>query len=251
MAFCLPVEEVEKWTERVSPYVDVFKNFFEQHDLWNILLPGKYKTGTEEPTKYRILNKGSIVDRVGKPLPIFQDPEDVNNEENEALFKLFESDHDVELVAENILVAFEYSEKMKRKRWIKAIDPKKKKISFLKKFLKINFRMSNEKVYTDECIRLVPMFGEEKLGGEISHKAVHRFIRKGLIETFVKDELTEKEMKAALKSNSFNARKRSIPMYSNTGPPTREVSDRIDFVRCGPAQNVKVLSRGESKVYFV
>ena len=37
-------------------------------------------------------------------------------------------------------------------------------------------------------------------------------------------------------------------MYSKTGPPTREVSDRIDFLRCGPAQNVKVLSRGESKV---
>ena len=45
------------------------------------------------------------MDRLGKPLPIFQDIDDTNNE-NEALFKLFESDHDVELVAENIFVAF-------------------------------------------------------------------------------------------------------------------------------------------------
>lgn len=236
MSFCLSVPELEKWTERVSPYVDVFKNFFEQHDLWTILFPGEYKIDTEEPTKYRILNKGSIVDRLGKPLPIFQESEDTNNKENEALFKLFESDHDVELVAENIFVDFECSEEMKGKRWIKAIAPNE---------------MSDDSVYNQECIRLVPMFGEKKLGGEISHGAVHKFIRQGLIETFVKDEITEEEMKAALESNSFKARKRSIPMYSNTGPPTREVSEQIDFERCGPAQNVKVLSRGESKVYFV
>ena len=236
MTFCLTVNELEKWTERVLPYVDVFKNFFEQHDLWSILLPLEYKIGTEEPTKYRILHKGSIVDRLGKPLPIFQDFEDSNNKENEALFKLFESDHDVELVAENILVDFESSEEMKRKRWIKAIAPNE---------------MSDDRVHNQECIRLVPMFGEKKLGGEISHGAVHKFIRHGLIETFVKDEITEEEMKAALESNSFKARKRSIPMNSETGPPTREVSDQIWVERCGPAQNVRVLSRGESKVYFV
>lgn len=246
MSFCLSVNELEKWTERVSPYVDVFKCFFEKHDLWNILLSGENQIGTEEPTKYRILNKGGIMDRLGKPLPIFQDIDDTNNE-NEALFKLFESDHDVELVAENIFVAFEYSGKMKRKRWIKAVAPKKD--SFLKKmFKKITFRMPDETVCNEECIRLVPMFGKKKLGGEISHGAVHRFIREGLVETFVKDEITDEERKDALESNTFKARKRSIPMYSKTGPPTREVSDRIDFLRCGPAQNVKVLSRGESKV---
>ena len=252
MAFCLPIVELEKWTERVSPYVSVFKNFFEQHDLWNILLPGKkYKVGTEEPTKYRILNKGSIVDRVGKPLPIFQDPEDANNEENEAIFKLFESDHDVELVAENIFVAFEYSENMKRKRWLKAIAPTKMKTSLFKKMTKILFRRPNATVYDEECIRLVPMIGKKKLGGAISHEAIHSFIRKGLLETFVKDdEITEEERKAALESNSFKARKKSIPIYSDAGPPTREVSDYISFERCGPAQNVKVLSRGESKVVY-
>ena len=229
MSFCLSVHELEKWTERVSPYIDVFKDFFEQHDLWNTLLSEKKEINTEveEPTKYRILNKGSIVDRLGRPLPIFQDSEDMIKKENEDLFKLFESDHDVELVAENILVAFEYSEKIGEKRWLKAIAQK------------------------EECVRLVPMIGEKEICGAISHKAIHSFITKGLLKTFVKDdEITEEEIKAALESNSFKARKKSIPIYSDAGPPTREVSEYIDFERCGPAQNVKVLSRGESKVNF-
>ena len=229
MSFCLSVHELEKWTERVSPYIDVFKDFFEQHDLWNTLLSEKKEINTEveEPTKYRILNKGSIVDRLGRPLPIFQDSEDMIKKENEDLFKLFESDHDVELVAENIVVAFEYSEKIGEKRWLKAIAQK------------------------EECVRLVPMIGEKEICGAISHKAIHSFITKGLLKTFVKDdEITEEEIKAALESNSFKARKKSIPIYSDAGPPTREVSEYIDFERCGPAQNVKVLSRGESKVNF-
>ena len=252
MSFCLSVPELEKWTERVSPYVDEFKYFFEQHDLWNVLLPGKNKIGTEEPTKYRILNKGSIVDRLGRPLPIFQDSEDASKKENEALFKLFESDHDVELVAENIFVAFEYSENMKRKRWLKAIAPDKMKASLFKKIFKIPFRKPNNTVYNEECVRLVPMIGKKKLGGAISHEAIHSFIRKGLLETFVKDdEITEKERKAARESNNFKARKKSIPIYSDAGPLTREVSDHVSFERCGPAQNVKVLSRGESKVIFL
>ena len=229
MSFCLSVHELEKWTERVSPYIDVFKDFFEQHDLWNTFLSEKKEINTEaeEPTKYRILNKGSIVDRLGRPLPIFQDSEDMIKKENEDLFKLFESDHDVELVAENILVAFEYSEKIGEKRWLKAI------------------------AQNEECVRLVPMIGEKEICGAISHKAIHSFITKGLLKTFVKDdEITEEEIKAALESNSFKARKKSIPIYSDAGPPTREVSEYIDFERCGPAQNVKVLSRGESKVNF-
>ena len=231
MAFCLTVNELEKWSERVLPYVDVIKHYFEQHSLWHILLPGKKQIGTEEPTKYRILNKGSIVDRLGMPLPIFQDTED----ENEALFKLFETDHDVELVAENISVAFEYSEKMKEKCWIKAIAPDKKHVS----------------IYNQQCVRLVPMFGENIVDGEISHEAVHSFIRRGLIETFVKDEITDEEEMMAINSNSYKARRKSIPIYSKTGPPTREVSEEIGFERCGPAHNVRVLSRGESKVYPV
>ena len=182
----------------------------------------------EEPTKYRILNKGSIMDRLGRPLRIFQDFNETYNMEYEALFKLFESDHDVELVAENIFVAFEYSEKMKAKRWIKAV--------------------SDETVCNQECIRLVPMFGKEVIGAEISHVAVHRFIREGLVETFVKEEITEEDRKAALGSKRFQARRKSIPMYSKTGPPTREVSNQITFAQCGPAQNVRVLSRGESRV---
>ena len=232
MTFCLSVEGLKKWEEMVSPYVGRFKCYFEKHgSLWNILLSEK-PTGIddEEPTRYRILNKGSIMDRQGLPLPLFQVLDETNNnKENEALFKLFESDHDVELVAENILVAFEYSEKMETKRWIKAI--------------------ADETVCNQECIRLVPMFGKEEIGCEISHVAVHRFIREGLIETFVKkDEMTEEDRKAALGSNRFQARKKSIPMFSNTGPPTREVSDQITLVQCGPAQNVRVLSRGESRV---
>ena len=253
MSFCLSVHELEKWTERVSPYIDVFKDFFEQHDLWNTFLSEKKEINTEaeEPTKYRILNKGSIVDRLGRPLPIFQDSEDMIKKENEDLFKLFESDHDVELIAENIFVAFEYSENMKRKRWLKAIAPDKMKASLFKKIFKIPFRRPNATVYNEECVRLVPMIGKKKLGGAISHEAIHSFIRKGLLETFVKDdEITEKERKAARESNNFKARKKSIPIYSDVGPPTREVSEYIDFERCGPAQNVKVLSRGESKVNF-
>ena len=181
MSICLSDHELEKWTERVSPYVDEFKYFFEQHDLWNVLLPGKNKIGTEEPTKYRILNKGSIVDRLGRPLPIFQDSEDMIKKENEDLFKLFESDHDVELVAENILVAFEYSEKIGEKRWLKAI------------------------AQNEECVRLVPMIGEKEICGAISHKAIHSFITKGLLKTFVKDdEITEEEIKAADKLSEAN-----------------------------------------------
>ena len=122
------------------------------------------------------------MDRLGRPLPLFQGMDEIRNTEYEALVKLFESDHDVELVAENILVAFEYSEKMETKRWIKAI--------------------ADETVCNPECIRLVPMFGKEEIGGEISHVAVHRFIREGLIETFVKDEITEEERKAALGSKN-------------------------------------------------
>jgi len=252
MSFCLTIQDLEKWTERVSPYVDVFKYFFEHYDLWNVLLPtGKKQIGIEEPTKYRILNKGSIADRLGRPLPLFQDSGDTSKKENADLFKLFESDHDVELVAENIFVAFEYSENMKKKRWLKAIGPTKMKTSIFKKMIRILFRRPNAKVYDEECIRLVPMIGKKKLGGAISHEAIHSFIRKGLLETFVKDdEITEEERKAALESNSFKARKKSIPIYSDAGPPTREVSDYISFERCGPAQNVKVLSRGESKVVF-
>ena len=239
MTFCLSIEDLKKWEEMVSPYVGRFKCYFENHgSLWNILL-SEIPTGTEEPsegadieepTTYRVLNKGSIMDRVGRPLPLFQVDETNNNKENEAMFKPFESDHDVELVAENILVAFEYSEKMKTKRWIKAI--------------------TDETVCNPECIKLVPMFGKEEIGGEISHVAVHRFIREGLIDTFVKDEITEEERKAALESNRFQARKKSIPMNSKTGPPTREVSNQITFAQCGPAQNVRVLSRGESRVCF-
>ena len=218
MTFCLSIEDLKKWEEMVSPYVGRFKCYFENHgSLWNILL-SEIPTGTEEPsegadieepTTYRVLNKGSIMDRVGRPLPLFQVDETNNNKENEAMFKPFESDHDVELVAENILVAFEYSEQMKTKRWIKAI--------------------TDETVCNPECIKLVPMFGKEEIGGEISHVAVHRFIREGLIDTFVKDEITEEERKAALESNRFQARKKSIPMNSKTGPPTRE-----EIVKDGP-----------------
>ena len=127
MSICLSDHELEKWTERVSPYVNLFKNYFEQHDLWNTLLSGKNQIDTEaeEPTKYRILHKGSIVDGFGTPLPLFQDAEDTRNKENEEFFKLFESDHDVELIAENIFVAFEYCEKIGEKRWLKAIAPDK------------------------------------------------------------------------------------------------------------------------------
>ena len=250
MNFCLSIDGMRQWTARVSPYVEAIKCFSEKRDLWDILLSEDTQIGTDtsdvaedpsggtscavyplikEPTKYRILNKGSIMDGQGRPLPIFQDFEDTNYKEYEALFKLFESDHDVELVAENILVAFEYSEKMETKRWIKAI--------------------ADETVCNQECIRLVPMFGKEEIGCEISHVAVHRFIREGLIETFVKDEITEEDRKAALESNSkVKARRKSIPMYSKNGPPTREVSNQITFAQCGPAQNVRVLSRGESRV---
>ena len=245
MPFCLSIDGMRQWTARVSPYVEAIKCFSEERDLWDILLSEDTEIGTDssdvtedpsggtssavyplirEPTKYRILNKGSIMDGQGRPLPIFQDFEDRNNKEYEALFKLFESDHDVELVAENILVAFEYSEKMETKRWIKAV--------------------ADGTVCNPECIRLVPMFGKEEIGCEISHVAVHRFIREGLIETFVKEE----DRKAALESNRVQARRRSIPMYSKTGPPTWEVSNQITFVQCGPAQNVRVLSRGESRV---
>ena len=249
--FCLSVGETRQWERRVSPYVEAIKCFSEKRDLWDILLPENTQIDTEiatgqeepygrrdndvfhriqEPTKYRILNKGSIMDRLGRPLRIFQDFNETYNTEYEALFKLFESDHDVELVAENIFVAFEYSEKMKAKRWIKAV--------------------SDETVCNQECIRLVPMFGKEVIGAEISHVAVHRFIREGLVETFVKEEITEEDRKAALGSKRFQARRKSIPMYSKTGPPTREVSNQITFAQCGPAQNVRVLSRGESRVCF-
>ena len=249
MSICLSAHELERWTERVSPYVNLFKNFFEQHDLWNTLLSGKNQIDTEaeEPTKYRILHKGSIVDGFGTPLPIFQDAEDTSNKENKDLFKLFESDHDVELIAENIIVAFEYSKKRREKRWLKAIAPDKMKASLFKKSFKIIFRRPNDTVYNEECVRLVPMIGEKKICGAISHELIHSFIRQGLLETFVKeDEIPEEERKAALDSNNFKARKKSIPIYSEAEPP--KVSDYISFERCGPAHNVKVLSRGESKV---
>ena len=200
------------------------------------------------------------MDQLGKPFPMFGVSED-GSHENDDFFKLLEADHDVELIAENILVAFEYTDTMRNKRWIKAVIPGPghtnvscyKKMSMMLRSTKRTGARSGRKiaskksVYSLECVRLIPMFGKMKLGGEISHNSVHSFMRKGLIETFVED-ITEEQKTDASESNTFKAKRKSIPINSVTEPWRREMSDHVILERKGPAQGVRVLSRGESKV---